>query len=115
MQAHSWKKTYWAGTDGIKTSIRIIDFLLKDEPVVSLKIKDLAHILSLAEDQHRIQSADLSVPIIVVEKDKKFLYILDGHHRRQKAIGEKRTHILAKIFKGEVINESTCSLQNFER
>ena len=106
MEIGDWKKTYWAGTDGIKTGIRIINFLLKAEPVVSLKIEDLAHIPSVDVEQHRIEFADLSVPIIVQEKDGRLQYILDGHHRRQKAIDEKKTHILAKIFKGEVISES---------
>jgi len=41
----------------------------------------------------------------VVEKDGEFQYILDGHHRRQRAIDEKRTHILTKVFRGEVISE----------
>jgi len=42
----------------------------------------------------------------VVEKDGDLQSILDGHHRRQKAIDENRQHILAKVFRGEVIDES---------
>jgi len=42
------------------------------------------------------------VPIIVEEKDGRFKSILDGHHRRQRAIEQKRTHVLAKVFKGDL-------------
>jgi len=48
-----------------------------------------------------------SAPIFIKGSNTPTIYyILDGHHRRQKAIDEKRTHILAKVFRGEVINES---------
>jgi hypothetical protein len=106
MNIHDWQKSYWEDFEGNKTSIRIINFLLKDVPVVSLKISDLTHVPSVLIEEHRKKTADLSFPIIVVEKDGNFQYILDGHHRRQRAIDEKRTHILAKVFRGEVISES---------
>ena len=106
MKVSDWRKTYWEDESGTRTTIQDILVELQDEPVVSLKIDVLAHVPSVIIEEHKKQIADLSFPIIVVEKDGEFEYILDGHHRRQKAIDEKRTHILAKVFRGEVISES---------
>ena len=106
MKIGDWQKTYWEDESGTRTTIQDILSELQDEPVVSLKIAALAHVQSVVIEEHKKQIADLSCPIIVVEKDGEFEYILDGHHRRQRAIDEKRTHILAKVFRGEVISES---------
>ncbi len=106
MEADKWKKTHWKDSHGNKTSIQIINFLLKKQPVVSIKIKDLNHIPSVRIEDHRKKTADLSCPIIVVEKAGKFQCILDGHHRRQRAIDENRATILAKVFPGKVFDES---------
>ena len=106
MKVGDWQKTYWEDESGTRTTIQDILVELQDEPVVSLKIDVLAHVPSVIIEEHKKQIADLSFPIIVVEKDGEFEYILDGHHRRQKAIDEKRTHILAKVYRGEVINEA---------
>ena len=106
MKIGDWQKTYWEDENGTLTTIQDILVELQDEPIISLKIDVLAHVPSVIIEEHKKQIADLSFPIIVVEKDGEFEYILDGHHRRQKAIDEKRTHILAKVFRGEVISES---------
>jgi hypothetical protein len=106
MKVDDWQKTYWEDESGARTTIQDMLSELQDEPVVSLKIDVLAHIPSVNIEQHKKEKADLSCPIIVVEKDGEFQYILDGHHRRQRVIDEKRTHILAKVFRGEVISES---------
>ena len=106
MKIGDWQKTYWEDENGTLTTIQDILVELQDEPVVSLKIDALAHVPSVIIEEHKKQIADLSFPIIVVEKDGEFEYILDGHHRRQKAIDEKRTHVLAKVFRGEVISEN---------
>jgi hypothetical protein len=106
MKVGGWQKTYWEDEKGNRTTIQDVLVELQDEPVVSLKIDALAHVPSVIIEEHKKQIADLSKPIIVVEKDGELEYILDGHHRRQRALDEKRTHILAKVFRGEVINES---------
>ena len=106
MKIGDWQKTYWEDESGARTTIQDILSELQDEPVVSLKIGALTHIPSVLIEEYKKEKADLSFPIIGVEKDGEFEYILDGHHRRQKAIDEKRTHILAKVFRGEVISES---------
>jgi len=106
MKIGDWQKTYWEDESGARTTIQDILSELQDEPVVSLKIGALTHIPSVLIEEYKKEKADLSFPIIVVEKDGEFEYILDGHHRRQKAIDEKRAHILAKVYRGEVVNEN---------
>jgi len=73
--------------------------LLKDEPVVNIKLEDLVHIKDLSLHDDRVADADLSCPIIVTEKDGRYIAILDGHHRRRKALDQKRTFICAKILR----------------
>jgi len=106
MKVGDWQKTYWQNSQGNRTTIHEVLSDLQNEPVISLKISDLNHIPSVIIEEGKKERADLSFPIIVVEKDGKFQSILDGHHRRQKAIDENRQHILAKVFRGEAIDES---------
>ena len=80
-----------------KITIGEILDLLKDEPVVDIKLEDLAHIEDLSLFDHRVTEADLSCPIIIVQEDGHYTWILDGHHRRRKALDQKRTFIRAKI------------------
>ena len=97
-----WQKTYWQDEQGNRTTIQDILLDLKNEPVVILKIEDLAHVPSVAIEEHRKERADLTVPIIVEEKDGRFKSILDGHHRRQKAIDQNIDRIPAKVFRGNI-------------
>ena len=106
MKAGDWKKTYWQDEKGNRTTIKEVLTALRDEPTVDIKLSDLAHIPPTYIEEHRKLVADLSCPIIVQEKNGVFLSILDGHHRRQKAVDENRSYILGKIFKGEVISEN---------
>ncbi len=101
-----WHKTHWGDLIGTKTGIRIINFLLKDEPIISLQLCDLAHIPSVVIDDNRKCIADLTCPIIVQETNGQLQMILDGHHRRQKALDINSTHILAKIFRGDLLDEN---------
>tara|TARA_A100001011_G_scaffold384409_1_gene456988 strand:+ start:43 stop:369 length:327 start_codon:yes stop_codon:yes gene_type:complete len=105
MKVNDWKKTYWQDEKGNRTSVEEVLSVLQDEPTLEIRLSDLSHIPSVCIEEHRRLTADLSFPIIVIEKDGEFQSILDGHHRRQKAIDENKTHILAKIFRGEVISE----------
>ncbi len=103
----NWQETYWEDHSGRnRTTIQDVLLELQDAPVVLLAIDALSHVPSVLIQEHKKRYADLSYPIIVHEIDGEFKFILDGHHRRQKAIDENRTHILAKVFKGEVISES---------
>ena len=106
VKLNDWKKTYWEDEKGNRTTIQEVLLALQGEPTIKIKLADLEHIPSTRIEDHRKLVADLSCPIIVQEKSGIFSRILDGHHRRQKAVDEKRSYILGKVFKGEVINES---------
>jgi len=105
MKSHDWKKTYWSDEEGNTTTIHEVLSTLENEPAVEIKLADLSHIPSTYIEEQRKLAADLSCPIIVQEKHGEYQSILDGHHRRQKALDEKRTYILGKVFQGEVVGE----------
>jgi len=106
VKSDDWKKTYWEDEKGNITTIREMLVALQGEPVIQIKLIDLAHIPPTCIEEHRRLAADLSFPIIVQEKNGEYKSILDGHHRRQKAVDENRAYILGKVFKGEVVSES---------
>jgi len=105
MKVGDWKKTYWQDEQGNRTTIEEVLTEIQNDPVVNIKLSDLSHIPSTYIEEHRRLTADLSFPIIVQEKNGEYKSILDGHHRRQKAIDKKRTYILGKVYRGEVISE----------
>jgi len=45
----------------------------------------------------RVTAANLEYPIIIVQSENKYRYILDGNHRLQKAINEEVENIKVKI------------------
>ena len=105
MKDHDWTQTYWQDLKGNRTTIQDVLQQLHGEPIVSLKIEDLVHAPGIDTSTClRKEKAKLSIPIIVEEVNGRY-QILDGHHRRQKAIDEKRTHILAKVFRGNLFKE----------
>ena len=99
-QNKDWQETFWMDESGDhKITISQILDLLKDEPIVNVKLEDLAHIKDLSLFDHRVAEADLSCPIIIAERDGQYTWILDGHHRRRKALDQKRSFICAKILR----------------
>ena len=96
-----WKETCWQEADDSNTIVTIsqVLHLLRYEPIVLLRLEELSHIKDLSLCEHRIAAADLSCPIIVSEKDEHYKRILDGHHRRAKAILQNDEYICAKILK----------------
>lgn len=99
---HDWKKTYWEDLKGNRVTIQEILFRLEREPAVYIKTSELINVRSdIPLDDFRIDRADLSKPIIIVKKEKSFQYILDGNHRLQRAIDEKREYILSKVLNGD--------------
>lgn len=106
MKVADWRKTCWQDLKGNKVTVEEILAELHYDPVVEIKLADLSHIPSTHIEEHRKSAADLSFPIIVQEKYGEYQSILDGHHRRQKAVDENRTNILAWVYKGELFNES---------
>ena len=100
-QNKEWKETSWQDADDSNANITISEVLdiLKDEPIVLVKLKDLCHIRDLSLCDHRVAEANLSYPIIVTEKEGSYTRILDGHHRRAKAVMLGQQNICAKILR----------------
>ena len=100
----NWEQTKWIDETGKLTVTIQVDLALQDPDytIVSLEIRAIDHIPSVPIQEEKLENADLSFPIIVVEKDEQFQMILDGHHRRYKAMEENRTHILAKVLRNGI-------------
>jgi hypothetical protein len=103
-----WKKTKWKDEFGTTiATIHEVLSMLESEPIVPIKTDKLKHFLSNIElESHRIESADTSCPIIIVEKDGHFQYILDGHHRLKRALKDNKSCLPAKILRGGLRSES---------
>ena len=97
MKVGDWQKTYWEDESGNRTAIQDVLDELRSEPVITLEVRKLSGLAAVPIDLDRKENADLSCPIIVIEKDGQFVKILDGHHRLQKALDEDKPYILAKI------------------
>ena len=109
MKDHDWTKTRWLDEDGNPiATIQEVLSVLEDQPVVKIDVADIKRLRkNVVIDQHRLDAADTSYPIIIVEKTGGSQYILDGHHRLQKAINEKQPRVPAKILKtGTAINRN---------
>jgi hypothetical protein len=94
-----WQDTYWKTDDGKKITIGdVVNYLdnqkIAKVPVVPSEIRDQV-LKSRNKDrlpvgpgitsQKRVDDADLNFPIIITKKDGKFIEVLDGNHRLQKA------------------------------
>ena len=97
MKVCDWQKTYWEDESGNRTTIQDVLDELRAEPVLTLEVRKLAGLSTVLIDLDRKETADLSFPIIVIEKNGQFESILDGHHRLQKVLDEDKSYILAKI------------------
>jgi hypothetical protein len=92
----AWQDTSWAGPQGNVTIKQLLDYL--GNKTVDLGVEQLqSQLPSLDLEAERIKTADLNYPIIVVKKNGKFMYVLDGNHRLQKAINLKQPTIKAII------------------
>jgi hypothetical protein len=73
----------------------------QDIPVKRVSVKKLVpHLLTWDGDEEevkKIEKADLRYPILIfVDDDGKFISIIDGHHRAQKAVRNGLKTIKAK-------------------
>lgn len=106
MTVHDWSQTAWSDGKGCVKTINDVLVELKDIKPIMVKISDLSHIPSVHIDKQRKELVDLSFPVIIQKINGRYFRILDGHHRRQKAIDLNKQSILAKIYVGELFNES---------
>lgn len=121
--------TSWENDEGDK--VTLIDLLdaTEDIPVKNIPVDKIKSKLLTWEDDDKevakIEKSDLQYPILIfVDDDNKFISIIDGHHRAQKAVKHKLKTIKAKLIpisslpknikkvfshlkkKGESLNES---------
>ena len=96
--------TSWENDEGDKISLVDLLFATENIPVQDLPIKWIKpHLLSWDGDEEevkKIESADLKYPILIlVDDDGKFISIIDGHHRAQKAVRKGKDTIKGKLIK----------------
>jgi len=100
MLGENWKDTSWEDEDGKITIGDISDYIGND--IRNISVSDLQNKLKIqpstvTQEKERIMKADLQHPIILVQKDGEFSYVLDGNHRLAKAIMTGEEYIKAKV------------------
>ena len=96
----NWRDTSWEDDDGKITIGDITDYIGND--VRNISVTDLQNKLKIqpatvTQEKERIMKADLQYPIILVQQDGEFSYVLDGNHRLAKAIMTGEQYIKAKV------------------
>ena len=100
MLGENWKDTSWEDDDGKITIGDVVDYIgdnVRNISVVDLQNKLKSQLDKVTKDEERIMKADLKYPIILVQKDGEFSYVLDGNHRLAKAIMTGEEYIKAKV------------------
>jgi hypothetical protein len=93
--------TSWENEEGDKITLMDLLNATEDVPVENISVEELKpHLLTWDEDEDevkKIDKADLKYPILIfVDDDGKFISIVDGHHRAQKAVRKGLKTIKAK-------------------
>ena len=102
-ESHIGAATSWSGTfDGEEITITLDDingFLdSENAPIIDIDPTTLEHLLIKVERvPERVQSASLDFPIILAEKNGKFVKILDGQHRVAKCLQNDIKTIKARV------------------
>ena len=100
MLGEDWKDTSWEDDDGKITIGDIVDYIgdnVRNISVVDLQNKLKIQPSEVTQERERIMKSDLQYPIILVQKDGEFSYVLDGNHRLAKAIMTGEEYIKAKV------------------
>ena len=93
-----WRDTSWVNPEGEKVTIaQLLEYLGNQS--VDLNVQELlAQLPPLPKrEPHRIEGANLEHPIIVLKREGRFIAVLDGNHRLQKAGDNGEKNIKAKI------------------
>ena len=94
--------TSWENEEGDKITLMDLLNATEDIPVKKISLNKIkSKLLTWDEDEDevkKIESANLKYPIsIFVDDNNKFISIIDGHHRAQKAVRHKLKTIRAKV------------------
>jgi len=100
LNEEDWQDTSWEDDDGKITIRDVVDYIGNN--VVDISTSYLKNVLKtqldkVTKEEERIMKADLQYPIILVQKDGEFSYVLDGNHRLAKAILTGEEYIKAKV------------------
>tara|TARA_R110001606_G_scaffold88112_2_gene198309 strand:+ start:2044 stop:2460 length:417 start_codon:yes stop_codon:yes gene_type:complete len=105
--SEGWEDTSWSLEGGEKVTIGEIDKYLGNETVdvdpvkvkdqvLKARGKDRLPVGQGITSQERVDAADLSFPIIAAMQGGKYISVLDGNHRLQKAVDHNKP-LKAKI------------------
>lgn len=95
-----YRKTAWEDKKGEITLGDVLDHIgdnVRNISVSDLQNKLRAQLDRVTKDEDRIMKAELQYPIILVQEDGEFSYVLDGNHRLAKAILTGEEYIKAKV------------------
>ena len=99
--SEGWGDTSWV-TDTEKITIHDVLNYLSNHTVYDIPVQYIVDTLGnsftrVKTEPERILKADLSYPIVIVKKNGKLSYVLDGNHRMTKAIDIGEDTIKTKI------------------
>jgi len=99
--SEGWGDTSWV-TDTEKITIQDVLNYLSNHTVHDIPVQYIVDTLGnsftrVQTEPERILKADLSYPIVIVKKNGKLSYVLDGNHRMTKAIDIGEDTIKSKI------------------
>ena len=102
IQTEGLYDTFWENEEGNKITLMDLLNATEDIPVENISVEALKpHLLTWDGDEDeikKIESADLQYPILIfVDNGGKFISIIDGHHRAQKAVRKGLETIKAKV------------------
>ena len=94
--------TSWENDEGDKITLTDLLNVTKDIPVKKISLNKIKSKLLTWDDDEKeitkIEKSNLQYPILIFVDDKnKFISIIDGHHRAQKAVRHKLKTIKAKL------------------
>lgn len=96
------RDTSWENDKGDKITLMDLLHATKDIPMKKISVDKLKSKLLTwdgeEEEIAKIEKADLQYPILIfVDDNNKFISIIDGHHRVQKAVRHKLKTIKGKL------------------
>jgi hypothetical protein len=95
-----WAETSWTFEDGMIVTISEVLQRSANIDAIDIPIEDIQAIRTVQDlDPGRVEQADISYPILVVDNCIE-TYILDGNHRLQKAINNNQKTIKVKTLRG---------------
>ena len=94
--------TSWENDEGDKITLTDLLNVTKDIPVKKISLNKIKSKLLTWDDDDKeiakIEKSNLQYPILIfVDDNNKFISIIDGHHRAQKAVRHKLKTIKAKL------------------